>query len=86
MRGLVLRWLLRHTSAPRRANLIGIGAAVTCRPLTYQAKPTFPHRHNKDGTVDSICSECLLTVATVRDERELTQHEEVHVCDPYEWR
>lgn len=54
--------------------------------MTYQAKPTFPHRHNKDGTVDSICSECLLTVATVRDERELTQHEEVHVCDPYEWR
>ena len=20
--------------------------------MTYQAKPTFPHRHNKDGTVD----------------------------------
>ena len=50
--------------------------------MTYQAKPTFPHRHNKDGTVDSICSECLLTVTTVRDERELTQHEEAHKCNP----
>ena len=50
--------------------------------MTYQAKPTFPHRHNRDGTVDSICSECLLTVATVSVERELTQHEEAHVCNP----
>ena len=50
--------------------------------MTYQAKPTFPHRYNKDGTIDSICSECLLTVATVRVERELMQHEEVHVCNP----
>ena len=50
--------------------------------MTYQAKPTFPHRHNKDGTVDSICSECLLTVATMRVERELTQHEEAtQVCE-----
>ena len=50
--------------------------------MTYQAKPTFPHRHNKDGTVDSICNECLLTVATVSVERELTQHEEAHECNP----
>jgi hypothetical protein len=50
--------------------------------MTYPVKPTFPHRHNKDGTVDSICSECLLTVATVRVERELTQHEEAHECNP----
>jgi hypothetical protein len=50
--------------------------------MTYQAKPTFPHRHNKDGVIDSICSECLLTVASVRVEGELAQHEEAHVCNP----
>jgi hypothetical protein len=48
--------------------------------MTDQAKPTFPHRHNKDGVIDSICSECLLTVASVRVERELAQHEDAHVC------
>lgn len=31
--------------------------------MTYQEKPSFPHRYNKDGVIDSICSECLLTVA-----------------------
>ena len=50
--------------------------------MTDLAKPTFPHRHNKDGVIDSICSECLLTVASVRVERELAQHEEAHVCNP----
>ncbi len=32
--------------------------------MTYQADPTFPHRHNRDGIVDSICSECLMTIAS----------------------
>jgi hypothetical protein len=50
--------------------------------MTYQAKPRFPHRHNKDGVIDSICSECLLTVASVRLDRELAKYEEAHVCDP----
>jgi hypothetical protein len=50
--------------------------------MTYQAGTTFPHRHNRDGIVDSICSECLMTVASTMDERELERHERVHVCDP----
>jgi hypothetical protein len=54
--------------------------------MTYQTKPTFPHRHNKDGIIDSICSECLLTVASVRVERELAQYEEAHVCSPLRLR
>jgi hypothetical protein len=50
--------------------------------MTDQAKPTFPHKYNKDGVIDAICSECLLTVASVRVECELAQHEEAHVCNP----
>ncbi len=50
--------------------------------MTDQAKHTFPHRHNKDGVIESICSECLLTVAAVTVELELAQHEAAHVCNP----
>jgi hypothetical protein len=45
-------------------------------------KPSFPHRHNADGTHDSICTACLATVATVQDERELDRLESAHVCEP----
>lgn len=50
--------------------------------MTDPARPTFPHRHNKDGVIDSICSECLVTVASIAVERELMQYEDSHVCDP----
>jgi hypothetical protein len=50
--------------------------------MFYQVKPTFSHRHNGDGVTDSICSECLMSVATARVEHGLTQHEVAHVCDP----
>ena len=49
--------------------------------MTDQAKPTFPHRHNKDGVIDSICSECLVTIASASIEQERTQYEDAHVCD-----
>jgi hypothetical protein len=44
--------------------------------------PPFPHRQNRDGSFDSICSTCLLTVTNARMEAELTNHEMNHVCDP----
>jgi len=50
--------------------------------MTYQTRPTFPHRRNRDGIVDSICSECLTTIASSMDEHELARHEVAHVCDP----
>jgi len=43
---------------------------------------TFPHRHNANGTYDSICTVCFATVATVRHEWELAHHESAHVCEP----
>lgn len=43
---------------------------------------TFPHRHNTDGTYDSICNRCLSTIAKVTTEADLGQFEASHVCDP----
>jgi len=45
-------------------------------------KPQFPHRHNNDGTFDSICDTCYSTIARVKVEDELLPFERRHVCDP----
>lgn len=42
----------------------------------------FPHRHNKNGSHDLICTKCLMTVASVQNEWQLSSHESTHVCDP----
>lgn len=42
--------------------------------------PQFPHRHNKDGTWDSICPYCYLTVACRDTEEQLKQDEAKHDC------
>lgn len=44
----------------------------------------FAHRANEDGTIDSICRECLATVATSQWEADLEKAEQAHVCDPAE--
>jgi hypothetical protein len=44
--------------------------------------PFYPHRRNRDGSFDSICLKCLLTIATAKTEIELATHEKVHVCNP----
>lgn len=41
---------------------------------------TFPHRHKPDGTIDSICLRCFRTIATVRQESDLRNAEENHLC------
>ena len=48
---------------------------------------TFSHRHNRNGTVDSICHECFSTVATEQRESELDSRERLHSCNPgiVEW-
>lgn len=46
------------------------------------AKPDFPHRHNKDGSYDSICTVCLATVASLQAEEDLARFEATHVCNP----
>jgi hypothetical protein len=41
----------------------------------------FPHRRNQDGTYDSICSSCFMTIATREVEAELAQDEAAHSCN-----
>jgi hypothetical protein len=43
----------------------------------------FVHRANWDGTFDSICRECVATVATAACESELEEAERDHVCSPW---
>lgn len=49
-------------------------------PQTYTLQ--FLHRLNDDGTIDSICRECFLTVATAFSTAELESEERKHHCEP----
>jgi len=40
----------------------------------------FAHRHNFDGTWDSICPKCFYTIATEATEEGLLMHERRHDC------
>jgi len=44
-------------------------------------KLQFAHRTNIDGTFDSICLTCFMTVAHADVEEELNSSEYVHLCD-----
>jgi hypothetical protein len=46
--------------------------------------PAFTHRDNKDGTTDSFCRNCFLTVCTSMWEADLERAENDHACDPVE--
>jgi hypothetical protein len=43
--------------------------------------PRFPHRHNPNGSYDSICRICFATVGTDMTEEELVEAEFRHTCD-----
>lgn len=40
----------------------------------------YPHRRNKDGSYDSICLTCFLTVSHANTEAELPKLDLNHVC------
>ena len=42
----------------------------------------FHHKHNKNGTHESVCGMCFMTVTTVSEESELSHFEDAHICDP----
>jgi hypothetical protein len=42
----------------------------------------FAHRFVPEGTVESICARCFVTVASARTEADLAFKEARHVCDP----
>ncbi len=41
----------------------------------------FTHRKNADGTLDSICLRCFITVDQGHEEEDLDIAEYIHVCD-----
>lgn len=43
--------------------------------------PTFSYRENHDGTADSVCQRCYVTVCTSKCETDLHRAEKKHVCD-----
>lgn len=44
--------------------------------------PTFLRHVNTNGTIDSVCRTCFVTVASASKELELEEPERTHVCDP----
>jgi hypothetical protein len=42
----------------------------------------FVHRKNDNGTFDSICRNCFVTVGTAKLEAELEPKERDHICIP----
>ena len=46
----------------------------------------YAHRRNYDGTLDSICKLCFLTVARAYREGDLVHLEIRHICQPVERR
>lgn len=47
---------------------------------TYTIK--FIHRINEDGSIDSICRDCFVTIATGRSRSDLELQERQHACEP----
>lgn len=47
---------------------------------TYTIK--FIHRINEDGSIDSICRDCFVTIATARSRADLEFEERRHACEP----
>jgi len=40
----------------------------------------YVHRHNRDGSFDSICLCCFATIANANTECELVAYDNVHIC------
>jgi hypothetical protein len=43
----------------------------------------FSLRQNTDGTVDSICLKCFMTVSNAESEADQARLEENHICTPH---
>jgi hypothetical protein len=48
--------------------------------MAFQTVPFFPHRRNQDGSFDSICLTCFVTVASHKTEDALKELDKNHVC------
>lgn len=50
--------------------------------MSLREYDAFLHRANRDGTTDSVCKYCFVTVCRSTWETDLAQAEHAHVCDP----
>ncbi len=50
--------------------------------MTSPVRPAFVHRENRDGTIESLCRKCCVTVCTAVWEADLDEAEKIHACDP----
>ena len=50
--------------------------------MTQVSTLQFAHRINDDGTIDSICCDCFVTVGTESSEADLERVEHDHACHP----
>ena len=75
-------WLLCRAS---KTHLKYFAGPINRRSAMAQLQsPQFARRENRDGTFDSICSECFQTIATSRRVALLENAERAHACDPLE--
>jgi hypothetical protein len=66
-----------HTPHAERTSL-----SFTARSqLAYRIATFFPHRRNRDGSFNSICLTCLITVAANMTEEQLIEVDKHHICD-----
>lgn len=79
----LLQGFIRVTSVCEMGSIYPSPRGVTPMAAASPTRPKFVHRSNRDGTVDSICRGCFMTVATSRRETDLEQAERKHCCDPW---
>ncbi len=63
---------------PRRQD--NDAALISMNAKAVLPSPKFGYRHNPDGTWDSICLACFLTVGTAGQLEALVQFEDRHEC------
>ena len=51
--------------------------------LSTSLEDRFAHRENKDGTFESICRQCFITVAVAGSAADLKRPEADHLCDSW---
>lgn len=52
--------------------------------MFQSSRPEFPHRRKPNGTFDSICTRCFLTIGNADTEAELRAAERVHDCKGFD--
>jgi hypothetical protein len=67
----------------QRFRLLLEPSSTTMLVLASPKHLKFAHRFNPDGTVDSICPRCFVTVDSAARELDLVVNEEQHICDPF---